>query len=104
MELLQAVSQRRYTCRWKVEIELLSLTEMQRGAGTHYTYVTGGKGKGIIEDTSPYVLVEIVEKTDKNGTLPQITDMYSGEEYEWDYRDFNLEYCNEFFKDNALKI
>lgn len=77
---------------------------MKRGAGTHYPYVTDGKGKGIIEDTSPYEIAEIVEKTDHDGTLPRIADMYSGKENEWDYRKFNLEYCNVFFKDNVYRI
>ncbi|MEG0368976.1 MAG: plasmid pRiA4b ORF-3 family protein, partial [Hungatella sp.] len=56
-----------YGAGWKFEIELWSITEMKRGAGTHYPYVTDGKGKGIIEDTSPYELAEIVTKTDKDG-------------------------------------
>lgn len=93
-----------YGAGWEFEMELLSIVEMKRGAGTHYPYVTDGKGKGIIEDTSPYELAEIVEKTDKDGTLPQIIDMYSGKEVSWDYRKFDLEYCNVFFKDNVWKI
>ena len=93
-----------YGAGWEFEIELLSVVEMKRGAGTHYPYVTDGKGKGIIEDTSPYELAEIVEKTDKDGTLPQIMDMYSGKDVSWDYRKFDLEYCNVFFKDNVWKI
>lgn len=93
-----------YGAGWEFEIELLSITEMKRGAGTHYPYVTDGKGKGIIEDTSPYELAEMVTKTDKDGTLPQMMDMYSGKEVIWDYRKFDLEYCNVFFKDNVWKI
>lgn len=91
-----------YGAGWEIEIELLSITEMKRGAGTHYPYVTDGKG--IIEDTSPYELAEMIEKTDKDGTLPQIRDMYSDKEVSWDYRKFDLEYCNVFFKDNVWKI
>lgn len=93
-----------YGAGWEFEIELISITEMKRGTGTHYPYVTDGNGKGIIEDISPYELVEIVIETDKNSTLPRFTDIYSGEEHEWDYRDFNLEYCNTFFKDNVWRI
>lgn len=93
-----------YGAGWEFEIELISITEMKRGTGTHYPYVTDGNGKGIIEDTSPYELVEIVIETDKNSTLPRFTDIYSGEEHEWDYRDFNLEYCNTFFKDDVWSI
>lgn len=93
-----------YGAGWEFEMELLSITEMKRGAGTHYPYVTDGKGKGIIEDTSPYELVGIIAKTDTDGILPKITDMYSGKEREWDYRNFDLEYCNVFFKDNVWKM
>ena len=93
-----------YGAGWKFEIELLSIVEMKRGAGTHYPYVTDGQGKGIIEDISPYELAEIVKKTDSDGILPKVTDMYSGKENEWDYRDFNLEYCNMFFKDNVWNM
>ena len=67
-----------YGADCEFEMELLSTVEMKRGAVTYYPYVTDGKGKGVIEDTSPYELAEIVEKTDKDGTLPQIMDMYSG--------------------------
>ena len=93
-----------YGAGCEFEIELLSITEMKRGTGTHYPYVTDGQGKGIIEDTSPYKLAEKIEVTDKEGTLPKIMDMYSGEEVSWDYKDFDLEYCNVFFKDNVWKI
>ena len=93
-----------YGAGWEFEIELLSVIEMKRGTGTHYPNVTDGKGKGIIEDTSPYELAEIVEKTDNDGTFPRFADMYSGKDNEWDYRDINLEYCNVFFKDNVLRI
>lgn len=93
-----------YGADWEFKIELLSITDMKRGAGTHYPYVTDGKGRGIIEDASPYELVEIVGKTDREGALPKIMDMYSGKEVLWDYRKFDLEYCNMFFKDNVWKM
>ena len=93
-----------YGAGWEFLIELISVTEMKRGAGTHYPYVTDGKGKGILEDTSPYVLAEIIAKTDRDGIMSKIPDMYSGKEKEWNYIDFDLEYCNVFFKDNVLKI
>ncbi|MBS7008777.1 plasmid pRiA4b ORF-3 family protein [Anaerostipes sp.] len=93
-----------YGAGWEFEIELLSVVEMKRGAGTHYPYVTDGRSKGIIEDTSPYELIEIVEKTDRDGILPQILNLYSGKEVPWDYREFDLEYCNMFFKDRVQQI
>lgn len=92
-----------YGAGWEFSIELLSIEEMKRGTGTHYPYVTDGNGKGIIEDASPYELADIIEKTEKDGIIPKIPDMYSGKEKDWDYRDFDLDYCNVFFKDNVLK-
>lgn len=55
---------------------------MKRGAGTHYPYVTDGKGKGIIEDMATYELVEIITETDRKGILPKIMDVFSEEERE----------------------
>lgn len=93
-----------YGAGWEFDIELLSVTEMKKGAGNHYPYVTDGKGKGIIEDISPYELAEIVKKTDENGVMPKMINEYSGEEFSWDYRDFDLEYCNMFFKNEIWEI
>lgn len=93
-----------YGAGWEFSIELISITEMKRGAGTHYPYVTDGNGRGIIEDTSPNELADIIEKTEKDGIMPKIPDMHSDEERDWDYRDFDLHYCNVFFKDNVLDI
>lgn len=93
-----------YGAGWEFEVELLTITEMKRGAGTHYPYVTDGKGKGILEDTSPYDLLEAISYTDKTGEVPTAVEVLSGKETKWDYRDFDLEYCNVFFKDNVLRI
>lgn len=93
-----------YGACWEFSIELLSIEEMKRGAGTHYPYVTDGKGKGILEDTSPYELLEAVHHTDETGEVPRAVEIFSGKEREWDYRNFDLKYCNMFFKDNILKM
>lgn len=45
-----------YGAGWRFNIELMSVTEMKKGTGTHYPYITDGQGRGIIEDTSPGVL------------------------------------------------
>ena len=93
-----------YGAGWEFSIELISIKEMKRGAGTHYPYVTDGKGKGILEDTSPYRLLEAIKHTDQTGEVPKAVEIFSGEEKEWDYRDFDLKYCNMFFKDNVLRM
>lgn len=93
-----------YGAGWKFEIKLVSITEMKRGTGTHYPYVTDGQSKGIIEDTSPYELEDIIKQIDKTGQLPKIYDYEYDEQKEWDYRKFDLEYCNTFLKDRIFKI
>lgn len=92
-----------YGAGWEFVIELVSVTEMKRGTGTHYPYVTEGAGKGIIENTSPYELADIIKETDKTGKLPKVYDYICDKEIEWDYKDFDLEYCNVFFKDEVYK-
>lgn len=93
-----------YGTMWKFSIELATVNEMKRGMGKYYPYVTDGKGKGIIEDISPCELMEMVEKTNNDGVLPKVYDYSLSEEIDWDYRDFDLELCNMFFKDNLINI
>lgn len=59
---------------------------------------------GIIEDISPDQLKEIVEHIDETGIIPQVYDIILEKEIAWNYREFDLEYCNVFFKDNILRI
>ena len=40
-----------------------------------------------MEDTSPYLVLDMIEQTDKEGVLPKVVDVFSGDEVEWDYRD-----------------
>ncbi|MDU1005553.1 MAG: plasmid pRiA4b ORF-3 family protein [Clostridium butyricum] len=93
-----------YGAGWEFSIELICVTEMKRCSGSHYPYVTDGKGKGIIEDTSPYELSEMIDKINTEGLIPKVTDLFSRKEVEWDYRDFNLKYCNVFLKGNVSRI
>ena len=93
-----------YGAGWEFTIELLSITQMKKGSGKHYPYVTSGQGKGIIEDIPPFELAEIIEATDKTGILPQVCDNFLDEEIEWYYRKFDLEYCNVFLKGEIEQI
>lgn len=88
-----------YGAGWQFSIELISITPMKKGAGTHYPYVTDGMGRGIIEDYFPPQLSDIISKTDKEGIIPKIFDPMSEREFDWDYRGFDLKYCNTFLKD-----
>lgn len=87
-----------YGAGWEFTIKFVSVTEMKKGSGNHYPYVTAGQGRGIIEDRPPFELAEIIEKTDKTGILPQVCDNFLDEEIEWDYRKFDLEFCNIILK------
>ena len=63
---------------WQFDIELLSITEMQKGTGTHYPYITDGMGQGIAEEK------------------------VSGEKQET--KVWNLDIENKFFKDGIEEI
>jgi len=95
-----------YSAGWGFSIELIAVSEIKRGAGTHYPYVTNGIGKGKrnIEVISPYELKEIIEQIDEIGSIPQVYDSIIGEEKAWDYRNFDLKFLNVFFKDIILQI
>lgn len=77
---------------------------MKKGSGTHYPYVTDGLGKGLIEDTSTYELIEIINEIDSTGKIPKIYDFIRDKEIEWDYRKFDLKYTNMFLKDKVADI
>ena len=49
------------------------------------------------------MIFEAIKHTDQTGEVPRAVEIFSGKEVEWDYMDFDLEYCNVFFKDNVLK-
>lgn len=93
-----------YGAGWEFSIKLTRITEMKRGTGTHYPYIIDGQGKGIIEDIFPFELAEMIQETNETGNLPKIYDAFSDDGIEWDYSDFDLEYCNTFFKDIIRKI
>ncbi len=87
-----------YGAGWRFDMELISVTEMRRGAGTHYPYITAGEGYGIIEDSFPGVLEDYIEQTDKTGDLPMVYSSYEDKEKEWDYRRFDLKLTNMLLK------
>lgn len=93
-----------YGAGWEFDIELMAIEEMKKGAGTHYPYITDGKGNGIIEDASPGILIEFIEQTDREGVLPTYYDFNEDKEMEWDYRKCDLEYLNSFYKFRIAQI
>ncbi len=63
---------------WEFSIELMSMKEIRRGAGTHYPYVIYSKGKGILEDTLTYELFEAIKHTDQTGEVQRAVEIFSG--------------------------
>lgn len=93
-----------YGAGWEFSIKLISITEMKKRAGSHYPFITDGKGSGLIEDISPYQLIEMVKKTDEEGVLPKIYIESYNSEIEWDYRHFLLKDSNILFKGEVYAI
>ena len=93
-----------YGAGWEFVIELLSITEMKRGRGSHYPCVTDGQGKGIIEDASPYELEEMIETIDQTGEIPTIYDIDLDQDVPWDYREFDSINCNILMRCNLTDI
>lgn len=87
-----------YGAGWEFLIELISIYDMKKGSGTHYPYITDGKGRGIIEDTCPGILIDYINQIDKTGIYPTYFDYEINEEREWDYKKLDLEYVNDVLK------
>lgn len=93
-----------YGAGWNFDIEFISESLMKQGMGTHYPYISDGAGIGIIEDTSPDILEQFIEQIDLTGILPEYYDVETGKDLEWDYRKFDMEYYNMFYKDKVAQI
>lgn len=93
-----------YGAGWEFKVELRDIREMKKGSGNKYPCITAGAGRGIIEDTSPYELVDIVKKIEKTGKPFSIHDYFFDEKMEWDYRDFSLNVCNVGLRDKVRNI
>lgn len=93
-----------YGTGWGFDIEFISRKQMKQGMGTHYPYILAGAGAGIIEDTSPDILEQFIDQIDSTGILPKYYDYETDKKLEWDYRKFDLEYYNMFYKDKIAEI
>lgn len=93
-----------YGSGWNFDIEVISESPMKQGMGTHYPYILNGAGAGIIEDESPDILKQFIDQIDSTGILPKYYDSERDKKVEWDYRKFDLKYCNMFYKDKIAEI
>lgn len=67
-----------FGAEWKFNIEVLSVTLMKNGIGTHYPYIVSGNGDGITEDVF----------------LPEISNTNS----------WNIDIANALFKGNIIRL
>ncbi len=93
-----------YGSGWEFDIELISITPLERGRGGHYPFITGGEGRGIVEDACIDELAEMIEKTDKTGEIPEAYDWCCGKRMPWDYRRFDLNISNSLFKARIYSV
>lgn len=93
-----------YGAGWEFDIKLISITEMKKGAGTHYPFITDGCGTGIIEDASPLELVDYVKQIEKTGELPNYYNYFFNRAMKWDHRTYDIDFANVFFKDIILQF
>lgn len=93
-----------YGADWNFQIKLESISKMKSGTGTHYPYITDGKGRGIIENIFQSDLEKIIEKTNKSGKGVKIASDYGQDEIVWDYRDFDLKNTNALLKGDIMRI
>lgn len=76
-------------------IELLEISPMKRGHGTHYPYITNGSGRGIIEGLDNDELLELIRQIDENGKTNE--EIYY-HEYPWTYKDYDIDCDNGLLK------
>ncbi len=85
---------------WKFDVTLKEIRTLEKGKSKDYPRVIKGKGNGIIEDISPFELVEIVDICKDTQKPFEILD-FDGEVCGyWNYNEFDLEVEKEAFKDN----
>lgn len=93
-----------YGAGWEWTMMLIDVRQMPKGTGKHYPFVTKGAGHGIIEDTSPYELQDIINRIDETNEPIKIMDYEFGRPIKWDYRVcYPIEYAC-LFKDNVQTI
>lgn len=83
-----------FGCEQEFDIKLISVSDMATGSSTLYPRIVDGAGKGIIDDMPAFELLKMIKKIDKTGVSKYTYTSPYGTEDDWDYRDFNLNYCN----------
>ena len=74
-------------------LELLSVSPMKRGTGTHYPFVLEGEGRGIIDNQPSEEVKKLIDEIDKFGKTKDDI-YYKIDTKPWDYKDYSLKYDN----------
>ena len=93
-----------FGCEQEFDIELLKIENMPKGAGRAYPKVVDGAGRGIIDDMPVFELMEIINKTDKNGESDFMITTEFGNQMIWDYRDYKIKLDNGLLKGEIEEI
>ncbi len=83
-----------FGCNQEFDIKLISKSDMASGSSTLYPRIVDGAGKGIIDDMPAFELLKMIKKIDKTGKSRFTYLSPYNTEDPWDYRDFNLNWCN----------
>lgn len=92
-----------YGCTQVFKIRLDAVRDMENGRGTHYPYITDGRGRGIPDDVHAEEFGEIIKKIDADGVSDYHVERY-GMDMIWDYRMFDLEAENCLLKVEIARI
>ncbi len=87
-----------FGCEQEFDIEFIKIADMPKSSGRAYPKIIDGAGRGIIDDMPAFQLMEIINKTDKNGESDFIITTEFGNQMIWDYRDYKINLDNGLLK------
>lgn len=93
-----------YGCEQVFTVRLLSVEEMEKGTSKNYPRVTGGEGKGILDDVIGETFKNKVNYIDKTGKSNYTYLAPSGEYEPWDYREYDIINENKTLKNRIFCI
>ena len=93
-----------FGCDQVFDIELVKIADMPKGTGRAYPKIIDGAGRGIVDDMPAFLLLEIINKIDKNGESDFIITDEFGKKMIWDYRNYIMIADNYLLKSNIEAI
>lgn len=93
-----------FGCEQEFDIELTDIKDMPKYCGRAYPRVVDGAGRGIIDDMPAAELLNVINKTDRDGKSDfEITTKF-GNNIIWDYRDYHIDNDNCLLKGSIEQI